>query len=67
MPVRTTNATQRLDMMLAQAERFLVNGLRGEALEESDDPDLLRFDANTKRMDAAVARVSWERPPATSR
>lgn len=32
MPVRTTNATQRLDMMLAQAERFLVNGLRGEAL-----------------------------------
>ena len=32
MPVRTTNATQRLDMMLAQAERFLANGLRGEAL-----------------------------------
>ncbi|MBX7191440.1 MAG: hypothetical protein K1X94_05255 [Sandaracinaceae bacterium] len=32
MSVRTTNATQRLDMMLAQAERFLANGLRGEAL-----------------------------------
>lgn len=32
MPVRTTNAIQRLDMMLAQAERFLANGLRGEAL-----------------------------------
>ncbi|MFN9808415.1 MAG: hypothetical protein ACK6CU_02145 [Deltaproteobacteria bacterium] len=32
MSVRTTNATQRLDMMLAQAERFLALGLRGEAI-----------------------------------
>jgi len=32
MSVRTTNAAQRLDMMLAQAERFLALGLRGEAL-----------------------------------
>ena len=32
MSIRTTNAAQRLDMMLAQAERFLALGLRGEAL-----------------------------------
>lgn len=32
MSVRTTNATQRLDMMLAQAERFLAQGLKGEAI-----------------------------------
>lgn len=30
--MRTTNATQRLDMMLAQAEAFLARGERGEAL-----------------------------------
>lgn len=51
---------------LCDAAAELVGRLRGEALEESDDPDLLRFDANTKRMDAAVARVSWERPPASA-
>ena len=32
MSIRTTNAAQRLDMMLAQAERFLAMGLRGEAI-----------------------------------
>ncbi|MBN8609742.1 MAG: hypothetical protein J0L92_04130 [Deltaproteobacteria bacterium] len=32
MSVRTTNATQRLDMMLTQAERFLSQGLKGEAI-----------------------------------
>lgn len=32
MSIRSTNATQRLDMMLAQAERFLAMGLRGEAV-----------------------------------
>jgi len=32
MSIRTTNAAQRLDTMLAQAERFLALGLRGEAL-----------------------------------
>lgn len=32
MSVRTTNATQRLDLMLVQAERFLATGQRGEAL-----------------------------------
>lgn len=32
MSIRATHATQRLDMMLAQAERFLAMGLRGEAV-----------------------------------
>ncbi len=32
MSVRTTNATQRLDMMLTQAEQFLAQGLKGEAI-----------------------------------
>jgi hypothetical protein len=32
MSIRATHATQRLDMMLAQAERFLAMGLRGEAI-----------------------------------
>ncbi len=54
MSVRTTNATQRLDMMLVQAEHFLANGLRGEALARARqllahaDRELLTQDADVR-------------------
>ena len=32
MTLRTTTSLQRLDMLLAQAERFAHDGLRGEAI-----------------------------------
>lgn len=51
---------------LCGAAAHLAGRLREEALEEEDDPDLLTFAANTKRMDDAIAKVDWERPPASA-
>lgn len=50
---------------LCDAAAELAGRLREEALEEEDDPDLLRFAANTKLMDEALATVTWKRPPAS--
>lgn len=50
---------------LCDAAAELASRFREEALEEADDPDLLRFAANTKRMDEALASVEWDRPPAS--
>lgn len=50
---------------LCDAAAELARRIREEALEEEDDPDLLRFAANTKRMDDAIAKVDWRQPPAS--
>ncbi len=51
---------------LCGAAAELARRLREEALEEEDDPDLLRFAANTERLNDAVARVEWRQPPASA-
>lgn len=64
LPDQATDAAA-LDAVCDAADQ-LARRLREEALEEGEDPDLLRFDANTKRMDEAIAKVDWERPPASA-
>lgn len=50
---------------LCDSAAEIATRLRTEALEEEDDPNLLRFAANTKRMDEALAKIDWKKPPAS--
>lgn len=45
----------------------LTKRIRDEALEEGDFPNLFKAAEGTKRVDAAVAEIEWDEPPASVR
>lgn len=50
---------------VCKAAATIADRIREEAAEEGDDPDLFDAAENTRRLEAQLAKVEWEQPPAS--